>query len=481
MKHYVFLAVLMGAVSAFSADVTVSNSVYQLLSTPKASGGDTLTATSADYGAYPSGLATPAFWFDASDRSGWTVGEGNAVTRVPSKSNARYLTSDVTGASWTGWGGVTNTAPVLAYDEDLGAECLDFGATGSLRAMIFDAEQPGGCAATNKLSAIGTAFMVIGSQNGGGWVFGGGATSMINWHRGAQYSGYTRWTPYNPVSSTAGNCAAGFYYGYTRHDGENYIPWSVGFNGGWEVFTFAATNAAEAAALAATGVGVNDGRTGDGPARSGGMKLAEMIVFNEVLTLDQVKLVEKWLRKKWLGYAAAGENGHARLGELVIANTNSVGIGKTTTIDAPAGQTLEVDLLRGGRNKGGADADDDTLTVTGAGAVDFRDATRYNGDVVLAGGTLKFGKRRPRPHGGATAPRDADALRRLRRGQRHDGFGVRHQFHHENREPHGRALQRRRLFAPSRSNDVRRPRPPAVAAGGVDADRSAARRFWPAT
>ena len=123
------------------------------------------------------------------------------------------------------------------------------------------------------------------------------------------------------------------------------------------------------------------------------MKLAEMIVFNEVLTLDQVKQVEKWLWKKWFGYAAAGENGRARLGELVIANTNSTDIGKTTVINAPAGQTLEVDLLRGGRNKSGVEADNDTLIVTGAGAVDFKDATRYNGDVVLNGGTLKFGKR----------------------------------------------------------------------------------------
>ena len=208
MKKCIFLAALAGTVSAFGFDVTVSNLVYQLLSTPKAGGGDTLTATSADYGAYPSGLATPAFWFDASDTSGWTVGKGNAVTHVPSKSNARYLTSDVTGASWTGWGDVQNLAPVLAYDEDLGANCLDFGVTGSLRAMIFDAEQPAGCAATNKLSTIGTAFMVIGSQNGGGWVFGGGATSMINWHRGSQYSGYTRWTPYNALAHSAANCAA---------------------------------------------------------------------------------------------------------------------------------------------------------------------------------------------------------------------------------------------------------------------------------
>jgi hypothetical protein len=77
MKNYVFLMAVIGGVSALGADVTVSNSLYQLLSASKADGGDTLTATSVDYGSYPSGFATPAFWFDASDTSGWTVGEGN--------------------------------------------------------------------------------------------------------------------------------------------------------------------------------------------------------------------------------------------------------------------------------------------------------------------------------------------------------------------------------------------------------------------
>ena len=65
--------------------------------------------------------------------------------------------------------------------------------------------------------------------------------------------------------------------GFAWHDGWPTFAKNVGFSGGWEVLVFNPTNAS----AQATGIGFNDGRM---KGRSGGQKIAEMIIYDKILT-----------------------------------------------------------------------------------------------------------------------------------------------------------------------------------------------------
>ena len=61
---------------------------------------------------------------------------------------------------------------LIAEDPSLGGKpSLDFGALGSMKALVFDAA---GASGANEYANIGTIIAVWGSQNGGGWILGGG-------------------------------------------------------------------------------------------------------------------------------------------------------------------------------------------------------------------------------------------------------------------------------------------------------------------
>ena len=393
MKQVLFTAVAaVGAVlSAGAANYSVSETASVFATAKKADGGDTVTAATADR-TYPEGLPTPAYWLDAADRAAWTVDAAGNVLAVPSKTGSRVLASDSTGA-WTAWGaGVAAIAPTLALDADLGAWCVDFGAVGSRKALFFDAAGSGG--GTMKLSTVGTTFVVYGSKEGGGWIFGGTPDNPNGWKRSQTYCGTSGLlaSPYAPLSFN-NTVFESFYYGWTRHDGHPYANYRVGFNGGWEVFTFSPTNNEAAASLEISGFGASAAAVG-GEATSGGLKIAEAIVFGEVLSKAQIEAVEAYLHQKWLGGTVAGDRGNAVLGRLDIVPPGTTA---ETTIEVPAGETLTIGELHGGHNKTGAASDDEKLNVTGAGTLILDDATRYGGEVILKGATLGFDRKRPVP------------------------------------------------------------------------------------
>jgi hypothetical protein len=128
---------------------------------------------------YPASVGQPSFWLDASDTNGWLfAADGITVTNLPSKSGTRRLTTDR--GSWIGWRsgsaagdlvqhyGPTTTVDVATFG---GKRVLDFGRTGSRRALIFDPD-PDSVAAgdpTNILRNIGTIIQVRNSECGGGW------------------------------------------------------------------------------------------------------------------------------------------------------------------------------------------------------------------------------------------------------------------------------------------------------------------------
>ncbi|MBQ1330290.1 MAG: phosphate acyltransferase PlsX [Desulfovibrio sp.] len=83
--------------------------------------------------------------------------------------------------------------------------------------------------------------------------------------------------------------------------------------------------------------------------RSGGQKIAEMIIYDKILTDAERGQVEAYLQAKWFGHTPRGWNGNAALASL-RANTNATidtSVGIVTTVDTPPNETLAIGRLKG--------------------------------------------------------------------------------------------------------------------------------------
>lgn len=319
---------------------------------------------------YPASVGDPAFWLDARTRDGW-VFDGDDVVTIPSRTGSRSLTLNYEGGDWGGWGSDQSTkplAPSYAFDADLKAGVVDFGAIGSRKGLVFSAEN-----GSNELTGIGTVIAVYGSQQGGGFFLGGGYGTRggYGWHRGTGVmlaaSGFEYDAPvfvdavYDCLSVAA-----------VRHDGLLTVPKCVGFSGGWEIVSVMPT----VAAAQATGLGLGDTRNWNYTVRSGGMKIAELLIYDKVLSVSDVELVEAYLRAKWFGESVRGHRGGTEIGRLRTYG------GTVETVSVPADETLMVGELRG--------RDTERLVKTGAGTLCLANAENYGGTVELGGGTLAF-------------------------------------------------------------------------------------------
>lgn len=339
-------------------------------------------------------VGTPIFRFDCTQTNGWTFTDGR-VTKIPSLVGDRFLSTSREGGLWGN--AYTVTGPEYVLDEELGGRpALDFGARKSSRGLIFnpDASTIGATTSvgSNVLQNIATAFFVYGSQKGGGWLFSGGYGDNLggshhdaagyHWHRGASRNELVN-TDQNfefndPIIRDPGYYPA--VNGTAWQDGWAISPKQVGFNGAWQVISFMPTNELGRA----TGLGFNDGRWNN---RSGGLKIAEFIVYDHHLTDVQRRKVEAYLQKKWFNRESRGMNGNARLGLLhahwnTTCNTTTGGV--QVVVNAAPDETLTVERLKGGRVANSA------VTVTGGGALALGDAENYNGTIRLVGGTLKL-------------------------------------------------------------------------------------------
>ena len=385
-------AIVVSINSATAADLQVS--VEGLVSpTDKTT---TLTVrTSRTTGKFPLPASDrPKFWFDCTQRSGWTFDADGNVTKIPSLVGDRSLTTGGL-VSWTGWsnGSKPPLAPKLVVaDSSLGGlPALDFGKLGSMQALVFDAV---GASAVNEYANIGTVIAVWGSQNGGGWLLGGGpGTATGNnsysmaWWRGGSWSKatgtYVATFDYDSPVLGYDYAAAAGKNGVVRHDGMPTIPTKVGFNHGWEVVTLSPTEAS----LVATGLGVGDSRSGQ-PWYSGGMKVAELMIFERLLTPVEMSKIETWLRQKWFGQSVEGVDGCARVSRISPRNSEEEA---TVTAVVPADEVLSIGFLEGMRGRNSA------LVKAGAGAMEIKEATGFAALTKIEGGSLKFSGKRPIP------------------------------------------------------------------------------------
>jgi len=317
------------------------------------------------------------------------IGDGGNVSRIPSKAGStlhgtRYLSVESEGGDWSGWGeGLEPLPPVLVTDVAAlnGGSMLDFGNGGSRRALMFSPDGQN----RNALTGIGTVITVWGSANGGGHILGGGATVDYGWHRrqnfvndqSFHYSGVLMHGNGQPVVRN----------GYSYVDGYKGGFFYRGMNGDWQTISF---QCAEASAQA-SGLGVHDKRAGM-QHTTGSEQVAEVLVYDRVLTESEIVLVEMYLERKWFDRSRPGWNGDARLGELKMKTA-----GFTATVDVPAGETLAIGRVSGGMRMGGDAAP--KLRKTGTGTLVFANPSEngYGGEIVVEAGDVSFPALKPTP------------------------------------------------------------------------------------
>lgn len=365
--------------------------------------GETFVATTPASGqvGVPADMPMPEFWLDASDTENWTkVAEGNytRVKTVPSKGTSmRYATTDVSkeaGDTWYGWQVNASTlyAPRMPYlidDADLlPGKALDFVAPGSTgyaprMGLVFNkVSSGGGTSPSNELYNIGTVIAVFGSHDGRGWFLGGDfSTGGYGWSRGegqteASAGAYTWMNPM--IRSFTGNSAQAS--GVLRHDGLPTNPQYVGSSHKWEILSWSM----KTATARATGVGLGDAR-GAGFERTGQVRIAEMLIFTEILPKEMIEKVEAYLDLKWFGRRQTGLAGNARLGRLRSTHdgASSDATGIATILGVPADEMLTIDRLEGGRGL------KSRVEKAGAGKLVLHEAAEYAGTIALKGGTLE--------------------------------------------------------------------------------------------
>lgn len=375
-----------------------------------------LTPQTVATDALPDVGVEPIFWFDCSERTGWTIDASTReVTAIPSKTgNGRTLaTAFAETGSWSGWSDGTRppTGPILT--EGLaalqGGAALDFGALGSGRGLVFSPVE-----GANDLKDIGTVVAVYDSSASGGWILGGGTCNApwksgwdadttldpqgTYYRRGAQVTTATDELWRNPILDVANNSTFSFtappsaINGVIWQNGIPTTPHFAGFSGGWELISFIPkTSDGYDFALSATGIGLGDTRT-DGLATSGGMRIAEMIFYNRNLTDAEREKVEAYLAKKWFGVRRPGFDGHARVGDIRLSSgTWPKGLNLTANVSAD--ESLTIERLRGGHGRAGASEADPKLTKRGAGRLTIGDGTENGLDIELNEGTLAFARR----------------------------------------------------------------------------------------
>jgi len=219
---------------------------------------------------------------------------------------------------------------------------------------------------------------------GGGWIFTGTTSAPYTWKRGNNLASSERSDPrftlaYAP-SDHVNESHELVRTALMRQDGAPFIATSIGWAGHWETFSFMPK---DAVTLTASGLGINDVGSGN-VGNSGGFKISELLVYDRILTTQEVAGVELFLKQKWLGKVQPVKGADARV-DLLYANQSASG-GLTVGVEVGAEKEFLVKDIRAGHDKtvdGNA-----RIVKTGEGSLRLGDFSRYAGTVELDGGDL---------------------------------------------------------------------------------------------
>ena len=387
------------------------------------SGDVVVPETAAVANVLPDVGSQPIFHLDASQTNGWTFGaNGTSVRKLPSLAGVRYLLSqtgkyihelskrDPDSKLWDANDYWSLVEPELAKDESIGAPVLDFGAQGSRRAFLFDYEnEPDTFQKTNRLANIGTVIALWNSEQGGGTILGGGTAmnrETVNdgalWFRGGavtyqdlKFGSFvvTNVTHQNTLLGFSGITSGGPQSAYLpavsgrlRLDSMPVHPGRTGLNGGWQIISLMPTNNL----ASANGIGLGVCKQNN-PHVSGGMKIAEMVIYGECLPDTEVAKVEAYLAKKWLSRVLWGKDGASRVQAVAAPSTayatKNNFFGTTNVFEVASGESLSVGSVTYGRGSGAR------IVKRGEGSLSVGDLRRYSGTLTVESGEFRHAPR----------------------------------------------------------------------------------------
>jgi hypothetical protein len=238
--------------------------------------------------------------------------------------------------------------PQLLADALNGLPVIDFGPTNTGCCLLWDA----------RADTVRTVFWVIGSQAGGGMPLGTKESADGTDFLRADVSKSGVW---NGGSSKTLN-------GATRVDGRLINGALAGLTGGYQVMSLITADRATASAFAADRfAGADAARM----ARTGGQRLAEVLVYNRVLGDVERRDVEAYLSRKWFGRLPQGYAGAG----VEVAKVAFAG-GELRSEDAAAPVTI--------RSLLGAE----DLVKTGGHTLTLYQAHEHGGRIVVSNGVL---------------------------------------------------------------------------------------------
>ncbi len=238
------------------------------------------------------------------------------------------------------------------------------GAVEGLPALDFGVYRSGQWLEFVPVANARTFFWVIGSQNSGGLLIGSPDKSAAR--GGGQIDGTLLAS--HPIFGSDTWIAAEFRMSQAWVNGVAVNPNTTGLNGGYQLVTALTTGGVTVNGLAKDMRTTLTGGQADGTGRSGGQRLAEVLIYDRVLTEEERQTVEVYLMRKWLG----GSGGtRARAADLVVSGTGGV--------QTPhASVTVPFERITGSG----------TLTKLGAGTMLVEAPELFNGTLALAEGTF---------------------------------------------------------------------------------------------
>lgn len=333
---------------------------------------NSLTLVMDDQRPIPSAPATgPAFHVDASDASTLVTSQygGNTLVGKWLDKNGTLTTigTDVRFAVSQG-NRPGLLAPFLIQNALNGLPVVDFGPAGSGRGMLWN-ETP--------LGGIRTVFMIVGSQEGGGILLGAKDGLTCSFERGmdvyASKGDYTTRQYRTPLTQDQALFLdlAAPPVNRSWINGQEVDHQYAGLSGGYDLVSFIWNQnetGGSASAFAWRGIN-NQSAYMD---RSGGQRLAEVILYRRVLTEEERRDTEAYLYHKWFNKVLPG---------YAAPQINTVQVNGWNTLRATGAQAIAADVL--------TVAGSATLNVPAGTAVTAQNAG-VAGSVYLSGGSLQL-------------------------------------------------------------------------------------------
>lgn len=246
------------------------------------------------------------------DRSG-TLVPGSAAL-------LRFAVSDTRGAA----------KPKLVPDALNGLPVIDFGPAGSGKGLVW----------SDPSLQIRTVFWVIGSQAGGGLLLGSKDNHPLSFERGGNVlQGRGTPGPYTEPHSCDDPVFGTSLTGDIWISGDKVRMDYSGLSGGFDLVAYRVQSEEESCSASAFAMRQS---ISDFPKRSGGQMLAEVIVYERILTDAELRDTQAYLARKWFDRDLPGYGG-ARLKEVeFLQSAESV---SRSTLTQQGGSPLKIDML----------------------------------------------------------------------------------------------------------------------------------------